>query len=85
MENNKVLIKLYVPMMDLEYEAWIPISKKLYRIVELLASAVKEFTDNQYKPQELPMIYNKETGQMYDLNLKIMETDIRNGSEIIMI
>ena len=84
MENNKVLIKLYIPMIDLMYETWLPINKRLYRIVELIVGAVKEFTDGQYKPSELPMLYNKETGKIYDLNLKIMETDIRNGTEIIM-
>ena len=41
---NKVLVRLCVPMIDEEYDIWIPVNKKIDTIITLLVKAVKEFT-----------------------------------------
>jgi hypothetical protein len=39
---NKVLIKLYVPMIEAQYDVWIPVNKKIYKVIRLLTKAVCE-------------------------------------------
>ena len=41
--NNKVLIKLYVPNIDKDYDIWIPINKRIYNVINLLIKVINEF------------------------------------------
>ena len=81
---NKVLVKLYVPMIEEQYDVWIPINKKTYKVMKLLIKAVNEFSDGYYNPQN-PMLYDKLTGTLYDMNSIIKKNNIKNGSEIVLI
>ena len=36
---NKVLVKLYVPMLDFECDVWLPLNKKIYAITKLLVKS----------------------------------------------
>lgn len=85
MMNNKVLVKLYVPMLETQYDVWIPINKKIHKVISLLKKAVNEFYGGYYIPTNMPMLYDKITAKMYDLNLIVKDTNIRNGSEIVLL
>lgn len=82
---DKVLIKLYVPIIEEKYDMWIPINKKIHEIIKLIVKAIKENTGEVYETKDFPMIYDKITGKNYNVNLRVIETNIRNGSEIILI
>ena len=82
---NKVLVKLYVPNIDEQYDIWLPINKKLYKVIVLLIKAVYDFSDGQYNPKHIPKLYDKATAKEYDINLNAKEANIRNGTEIILI
>lgn len=85
MMNNKVLVKLYVPMLETQYDVWIPINKRIYKVVNLLKKAVNEFCGGYYNPTNMPMLYDKISAEVYDLNLTVRDTNIRNGSEIVLL
>lgn len=82
---NKVLVKLYVPMIEGQYDIWIPLNKRVYNVINLLVKLVNEFTDGYYVPREMPILYNKLTAEQYDVNLTVKEADIQNGTEILLI
>lgn len=82
---NKILVKLYVPALDEQYDVWIPVNKRIHTIVKLFAEAVNELTKGYYVPNKLPHLYDKTTAKPFDMNLRVIETDIRNGSELVLI
>ncbi len=82
---NKVLVKLYVPMMEEQYDIWIPLNKKIYRVIYLLVKIVNEFSGGYYKPQKMPSLFNKLNAKEYDINLSVKDANIRNGTELILI
>ena len=82
---NKVLIKLYVPTIEKEYDVWIPINKRIYNVIELLTKTINELCGGYYKPSVMPMLYDKITAKQYDINLNVKENNIKNGTEIIII
>ena len=82
---NKVLVRLYVPSMEKEYNIWIPLNKKIYTVTTLIAKGIREMTDGIYDPKKLPILYNRETGVNYKLDDVVKDTDIVNGSELIFI
>lgn len=83
--NNKVLVKLYIPMIEKNYDVWIPINKKISTIITLLVKGISDLNKGCYQPKDLPILYNKETSEEYDINLKVINTNIRNGTELILI
>ncbi len=82
---NKIFIKLYVPIIEESYDVWIPVNRKVYDVIYLLIKAVNEMSRGNYRPLELPFLYDKLTTEKYNLELMIKDTEIRNGSELILI
>lgn len=85
MKMDNILIKLYVPMIEEVYDVWIPSHKRIYNVIVLLVKAINELNNNCYRPKEMPMLYDKITAETYDVNLKVKETTIRSGTELILL
>lgn len=85
MKMNKILVRLYVPTVEKEYDIWIPPNRRVHTVIKLIVRAINELTNGEYSPKKFPMLYDKKTAELYDINLTIGETSIRNGSEIILI
>lgn len=82
---NKILVKVYVPMLEEIYDVWIPAHKRVYNVIFLLVKAINELSDNSYKPNKMPILYDKLTAEAYDVNLKVIDSTIRSGTEIILL
>ena len=83
--NNKILIGLYIPLIEKNYDIYIPINKKIGAIKRLIEAGLVELTDNSYIIKEDSNFYSKETGEIYDVNKSVRETDLKNGSKIVLI
>ncbi len=82
---NKVLISLYVPALEENYDFWIPINKKVYKVILLLIKIVNESSGGYYRPTTMPLLYDKITAKEYNINLTVKENQIKNGTELILI
>lgn len=82
---NKVLVKLYVPAIEKEYDIWLPINKKVHKIVSLLEKSINELCGGYYTPSKIPMLYDKNSAKPYNMNLNVKDNNIKNGAEIILI
>lgn len=85
MNKNKILIELYIPSIEKEYDLYIPINKKIGTVKTLIEQALVELTDNAYVIKKDSNFYSKETGEVYNVNNSVLETDLKNGSRIILI
>ena len=85
MKMDRILIKLYVPMLEEIYDVWIPPHKKIYNVIILLVKAINELNDNCYMTNKVPTLYNKLTAEAYDFNLRVQETNIRSGLALILL
>lgn len=82
---NKVLVKLYVPYMEKQFDVWIPLNKKIYNVIMLITKAIFEMSRENIKLEKVPTLYNKATAEVYDVNMTVKESSIRNGTELILI
>lgn len=83
MEEYKVLIKLYVPMIEETYEMYIPINKYVGEIAELLTKIVNDIS-KVYPHKKNAVLCNRNTGTVYDSKITIRQTDIRNGTKLVL-
>ena len=82
---NKVLVKLYVPLLEEQYDIWLPLNKRISSIIKLLTRAVNEFSGGYYKPTKMPVLYDRLTAIPYTLSINVKEAGIKNGTEIVLI
>ena len=82
---NKVFIIVEVPLIEERYEVYIPVGKKIHKVTSILAKAVSELSGGHYPIREDATLYSRTTGRPYNINMTVKDTDIRNGSEVILI
>lgn len=85
MKMNKVLVKLYVPSLEEQYDIWLPLNKKISNIIILLVKAINEFSGGYYNPTQMPVLYDRLTAVPYEMDLNVKDANIKNGTEIILI
>ena len=85
MIENKVLIRVNVPSLEKKYDVYVPVNRKVHSVIKMIKESLSELSLGVFSSQEDYLLYNAETGIMYDMNVLIRDTDIRNGSEVIML
>lgn len=81
--NEKVLINLYVPLLEKKYEIFLPANKTIGEIIYLIGISLKDITGGYYTYKGNERIYNRVNGVEYQFNELLKHTNIRNGVELI--
>lgn len=83
--KNKVLINLNVPEIDQSFDIYLPINKKVGNIINLLNKAINELTDGEFELSLNNKLYNKTTKELYQSDILLANTNIRNGSSLVLL
>ena len=81
MLENKILVNLYVLSLDKKYEVFIPINEKVGNITKLLNTTMFDSIDFEKNNK----IINVDSGELYLNNVLIRDTNIINGSKLLLI
>jgi len=82
--KNKVLVQLLVPDIGEEYNVYIPVNKKIGNVIILLTKAINEFEAEIYTKENQNCLYDGTTGERYAINDLVRNTNIRNGTKLIL-
>ena len=82
--NNKVLIELVVPRLERSYDIYIPINKRIGNIIVLINKALFQITNDETFNCNHGYLCNAFNNRIYDMNMKIIDTDIRNGAKLVL-
>lgn len=84
--NNKILIGVIVPLLEENFEIYIPVNKRISTVIKLIEKSLNEITNGYYPTQkENSVIIDEESGSVFDVNLTVKESKMINGSKIILI
>ena len=82
---NRVLVRLYVPLLEEQYDIWIPINRSVFYVIKAFLAGIDSINKINYiYDGKIPKLYNKSTADCYNMNSRIIDTDIRNGTELII-
>lgn len=82
---NKVLVTVYVPLLDDKFDLFIPINKKIGTIKQVLINSINEISNNSiYRLEELKL-YEKDTCKLLENNVYVKSSEIKNGSSLILL
>lgn len=82
---DKVLVEVYVPVLDRSFDIFIPLRSPMFEVLELIKKAVKEMSDARFIANENTAICHRENGTIININLSVYELEIRNGSKLMLI
>ena len=82
--KNKVYIKLKVPEIDKDYDIYLPVNKKIGNIVILLNEAIHELSNEEIEINENNKLYNEKTLELYSPDVLLINTNIRNGTILVL-
>lgn len=80
---NKILVLVYIPKIGQEYDIYIPINKKVGTIKKAIVDSVVELSDGNIDTLELKL-YDKDTSVLYDNDVLIKNSGIKNGYKLIL-
>lgn len=81
MFDNKLLIDLYVLVLDKHFELFVPVDEKVGNIVKMLDKSLLSLLSGNKKYALL----NLYSGKIYKNNELVRNTDIQNGTKLILI
>ncbi len=77
--NNKILVTIFIPLLDENYDIFIPVNKKVGTIKNTIIESVKYLQPKQY------LLMNKEDCKLIDENVYVKNSGIHNGSKLILL
>lgn len=80
--NYKVICEVGFPAFDTILDIELPINKTVDYVCKMLDKIIVENITSNYTPKENSILINKRTGDVYDKNVLLKQTDIRNGSKL---
>ncbi len=83
--RNKVLIKLFVPELDYQFDVFIPVNEVIWKVKKLLIKSIFDLTGGAINMQADYILINRLTSTVYDNNMIVIDTDIRNVTELVLI
>ena len=83
--KNKVLIKLIIPELDTNFDVFIPVNEVIWKIKQLLLKSINDMINIPLNTDINYVLLNKSNSRIYSNNEIVINTDIRNGTEIILI
>ena len=83
--KNKVLIKLIVPMMDRSFDLFIPVNESIGRIKKIMVNSISDITRVELADNKEYILINKDTAETYDNNKIVIDTNIRNATELVLL
>lgn len=84
--KNKVLIRAIFPSINKEYDIKIPVNEAIWRVSKLVVKAIYDMNGMKYDTvNDSFIIINKTTGNIYDMNSVVIDSDIRNGTELLFL
>lgn len=83
--NNKILINVYVPVLNSAYDFLIPVQLQVFEVTELIKRAVAELSEGRFIPSYDTALAFRETGTVCDINDIVFESEIKNGTKLMLV
>lgn len=80
----RVYVIVEVPLIEKKYELLVPIDRHIHDLIGILKGNIKELSINYYS-DKVPHLYNKLTGELYNVNAIIKDTNIKMGTRLVLI
>lgn len=82
---KKLTLEVYLPAALRTFDVQVSAAAPLSQVVELTAKAMAELAEGLYIADPPPVICDRETGCILNINMTVWELGLRNGSRLMLI
>ena len=84
--KNKVLIKIIFPEVGESFDIFIPVNEQIWKVSRLITKSIFDICGLPFDlSSDTYTLYDCINGKLYNPNEVVINTDIRNGSELLLI
>ncbi len=83
--NNKVLVKVTVLELGISYDIFLPVNELIWKLKKLMIKSISDLVNVPELYQKDFLLLNKITGEIYRNNDVLIDTNIRNATELILL
>ncbi len=83
MNEYKIMCEVSFPKFDKILDVAIPVNKTVFYVMQMLERIIGDEITKAYKPTGNELLIDKDTGKVYDKNVLIKDSEIKNGSKIV--
>ena len=83
--NNKVLVKVSFIELDEDFDMFLPVNELIWKLKKLMLKSISDLTRNNLDKEADYILINNKKSKIYDNNQILLDTDIRNGTELLLI
>ena len=82
---DKILVNVYVPILNISYDIFIPIQSQLFEITEMIKRAISELSDGRFMASQETTVSLRVNGEILDINSTVFELGVGNGTKLMLI
>lgn len=83
MNEYKYMCEVSFPKFDKIIDVAIPVNKTVFYVMQMLERIIADEITKTYKPSGNELLVDKDSGKVYDKNVLIKDSEIKNGSKIV--
>lgn len=83
--NEKRLLNIMLPATQKTYDFWIPCSMTAHDACALIAGMLERRERDRFAAGPSDMLMSRDTGELLDPGSTIRETDLVNGSRLVLV
>ena len=83
--NNKILILVFVPSLEVSFEFYVPINKKIGTIKNSIIGFIQSEYGFSINDSGMVSMVDKETGNVLNEDVFVYDSIIRNGTKLLLI
>ena len=81
--RNKILIEVYVPLIEKEFDVLVPVNKKIRNVTRLINSTINDLSNGSNNKKV--RLFNRINGVLLETKLNVKEAGLVNGSQVVLI
>ena len=82
---NKILVEVFLPALEQSYDVFIPLESKLSEVILLLTKVLNDLSNGCYIARDDAILCDRETGNIFSINMSVFELGLKNGSKLMLI
>lgn len=82
---NKVLVDILLPASGTHFDVYIPLDIMMYEAVRLVSQMLTDLSGGNYRASADAVLSDAQSGMIYNVNIPVAETGIRNGSKLMLV
>lgn len=82
---DEIFVEVYLPASGKSYDIQIPYNAKLHIVTGMIANALSELSEGEFKDNGKSILVDMESGNIFNINFSAYELGLVNGSRLMLI